>query len=1134
MTIHATVRSPRIASKPVDLATAVRSATSRSGLIRLFAALGITCVPTPRPDPFLKRALAMPHVKAAWLHAQRGTLRIMVAELDEPTTRDAIVSISQRFRQHQPALPLVVVVAAARYETLTIACFSADSELRHLTLSPAAPLASDIDVLRDMIAAPDATGVEIAVRYANALDRKVVGARFFAQVRTQRDNVALAWTGLPGAATSERDQLALLFLCRLLFLYFLQRDGHLTGDREYIPHLVQQWQRERGARGSLYRDVLSPLFFGSLNTRPERRSAAARALGPLPYLNGGLFERHSIERRFPDLDLPDATATALFDDLLQRFRFTTTDAAASHGQSHDSAHIDPEMLGRVFENLMTADRRSSTGTYYTPPATVSGLTTRVLAEHLNHATGESQECIMRLVNDGEAAQMSYPSRTRIARSLREIRVLDPACGSGAFLLGALTHITTGRAALGEDPVEVRRDVAGRCLHGVDLLDDAALLCSLRLWLSLADTAGTAPPPLPNLDRRIRQGDALLDPLELLAPGPGSEIDARARRDRAVRNALNALLPLADSYLDAEPEQRLTLRGSLAAAEAAVGRAWLNALHTRLLHALRDAHARSQTRDLWDATPASARAAAREADRLGRRCAEVEALLAQIEDAAAVPFFSFRVHFAERSDFDVIVSNPPWVRAHRWPSAVGAAVRERYEVCQPSPQSGDIDTSHSRSAGQVDLSMLFLERSLSLLATGGTLGMLLPAKTLRSLYGGGSRALLLRTAEVCAIDDYSLDHHAVFRADAFTMAIIARKSDASRTRPADRNNGVDRDVKIRMIRRGVPPLEFAQPQHELQLDPADSRSPWFLAPPDVLAVLRRMQLQGRRLSQFDDLQIKRGIVTGANDVLVVREFSHKLGGLTHIRTDGYFRARRLATSSRQARQFAAFVETSALRPLVRGADIDAWRCTPSARVLWIGQHDSDVPRRSTPRLQQYLQRHEAHLRERTGISSSASIGSLMRVTAATLGHKVLWQDISDTLRAVAVPDRVRGDDGRAVPMIPLNSVYYVATPDADTALLLAAYMNALPARVFARAAAERAKDARFRFFAWTIGALPLPAAWRTQNADTVLGISRDAHAAGGLSRVQQLRLDAIVAQVYGLSDDHISALLAFDRWLSGEA
>src|SRR5690606_21345762 len=125
-----------------------------------------------------------------------------------------------------------------------------------------------------------------------------------------------------------------------------------------------------------------------------------------------------------------------------------------------------------------------------------------------------------------------------------------------------------------------------------------------------------------------------------------------------------------------------------------------------------------------------------------------------------------------------------------------------------------------------------------------------------------------------------------------------------------------------------------------------------------------------------------------------------------------------------------------------------------------------------------------------------LGTLQRISAGMFGNKVVWSDLASDLRAAAVPASVRTVTGLQLPAVPLNTVYFIAVSDPDEALLLAGILNSLPMRTFARTIAERAKDAHFRFFAWTIAALPLPRDWRTgPMADRVIALSRTAHAQG---------------------------------------
>src|SRR5690606_16977607 len=228
--------------------------------------------------------------------------------------------------------------------------------------------------------------------------------------------------------------------------------------------------------------------------------------------------------------------------------------------------------------------------------------------------------------------------------------------------------------------------------------------------------------------------------------------------------------------------------------------------------------------------------------LRSRLGEMQAFRGDIAGARALPFFSFRVHFAGIDGFDIVLSNPPWVRAHKWPPAVRTLLRERYRVCSHAgwPHAVRLTAAPAATGAQVDLAFLFLERSLGLLRAGGTLGIVLPAKLMRSLAPGGARALLLESSCIVSVEDHSLDQRAVFDADAFTCTIVARKTDslpppASQIRcdvgHAARNGAVGNVVRVRMTRGEQRELRFTVRDTDLSLRPGDMRSPWLLAPPE---------------------------------------------------------------------------------------------------------------------------------------------------------------------------------------------------------------------------------------------------------------------------------------------------------------
>ncbi len=1109
----------------------------------LVAALGLEPRLDPVPaDGWFEIGLAGDGVRSAFVVAERGSLRVLLLELTGEPSSVEIARMARGIRARDVARQHLFLVAGVAYRRILLACFGLEGELRHLTIERANVRRTDVEALDEMVAAEREGGLALAVRYARALDRSRVTRQFFDDFAGRRARVAVAWTGLPKDARADREQLALLFQCRLMFLYFLQRRGHLAGDASYFANLWNSWRRgaDRAAgrrakgrtkRPTFFRAVIEPLFFGALNRRPADRDAAARSLGDVPYLNGGLFERHALERRHTRLDIPDSVIGDVLDGLFERYRFTTRDAAEELIDGAVDAGVDPEMLGKVFEGMMAAGRRGDTGTYYTPAAVVDRLVGRALGIYVAERARLTHERALRIIAHG-ATVLEPHERPAVKDALREVRVLDLACGSGAFLLGAMSRLARLRSELcGAGGGDLRREIVGQSLHGVDLQADAALLCALRLWLALAieaDRSSGAVPPLPNLDRRIRQGDALLDPLDVSEGGAeGGGPDRGAALDARVRGALRVLAPAGAQYLTAEPAERERLKRRLARCERELAGAWLAALDERIARQIAEQKSVAAMRDLWgDEVPecAVARAAV---PGLENRRAELRSLMDALEESGTLPFFSFRVHFAEAIDgFDLIISNPPWVRAHRWPAAVGRLIRRRYLVCrEPGWRYGAALAGAPVAAGaQVDLSQLFLERSLNLLARGGVLAMMLPAKAFRSLYGAPARAMLLRETKLSAIEDHSLDQRSVFQADAFAGAVVASKTENLRS------DASVAPVDVTMVRRGVSAIHFNVPQHELPLFAGDLQSPWLLVPESVRRALRKMQAAGPPLGTIPGLRVRRGVFTGANHVLLIREAMPRISRLCHIRAGGFFDSGRETTGL--SASYEAIVEAEGLRPLLRGCDVSAWRYRIASYVVWV-HDDTGEPGVAPPRLRRYLARHDAALRARSGLRPGRPPGTLFRVSAAALGHKVVWHDLAETLNAVAVPPTIRSPLGEQHPVVPLNTVYFIATPDAEHALLLAAYFNSLPVRTFARAIAERAKDARFRFFAWTAATLPLPANWRGQHdASVLIELSRTAHANGEIAPADAAELDRRVSNAYGLGADDVRALSDFDRWLRG--
>lgn len=683
--------------------------------------------------------------------------------------------------------------------------------------------------------------------FDRALDRESVSRQFFLRFRQATFDVAAALRACcPGEPQEAIDGEALLILSRLLFLSFVQEKGWLNGERRF---LVDRLAHEVSRGREWFSGVLLPLFFGCLNTPLHERTFAARKLGRIPYLNGGLFEPAELEKQH-DLHLPNELMQRVVEEVFEKFdfRIDETDAAGTQ--------VDPEMLGRVFESLMAEDDRATSGSFYTPRAIVDMLT---------------EKAILRWLGEGEPREL--------AERLETITILDPACGSGAFLLSALGVVERlyGQFA-GEVPRDLRRRIIERSLYGVDLKPEAVRLCELRLWLAIvANSTATIEEvePLPNLDRNIMQGNSLLAPTDFLG-------DARADIYHQWLYALRAQQDLLERYRTASHAQRPIL--------ARIIRGNDQRLASELLAKAIDAAEEELTermqprRDLFGrAVPVDAA----EGRALQRRIADLQRKLDRAEEGS-LDFFSFDVHFAPvmaQGGFDIVAGNPPWVRNSRIDAKTKGMLADRYTLFRESAADAAFH--------QPDLSVTFFERAVQLTAPGGVVALLMPSKILGSAYAAPLRRLAAERTSIVSIDDWSDDdrRRAWFDADTFPLGIVCANSDWRA------------DVAVTASGRS-----FTLPQSSL-LDSDE----WSLVPADVAAILAGLRRRYRPLADVLGRKPFMGVKTGDNRNF----FLHAVD----VRGD----VLRLADGLE--------IPLNAVCRCVRGRDVRRWSSGGSQWMLW---------------------------------------------------------------------------------------------------------------------------------------------------------------------------------------------------------
>ena len=387
----------------------------------------------------------------------------------------------------------------------------------------------------------DATGripvLEVARRMAAALDVEKTTKRFFTRYQEQHQALLDAIEGID----DERDRrwYASVILNRLMFVWFLQKKFFLDGgDADYLPKKLEE-SKARG-KDRFFGEFLNALFFEAFAKPDDQRSAAGKKLtGKIPYLNGGLFLHHKLEldaqgrpRVGADLRISDDAFAGVFE-VFAAFSWHLDDTPAGNPEE-----INPDVLGYIFEKYIN---QKAFGAYYTRPEITGYLAERgihkLVLERIN-APAVPELNLPAIEFDSVAELLARmdarTALTLVNEVLPSITILDPAVGSGAFLVAALKaliniyYAVVGRAELGasrelenwlkgikkDHPsvgYYIKRRIVTDNLHGVDIMEEACEIAKLRLFLAMVSSVNKVADlePLPNIDFNILPGNSLV-------------------------------------------------------------------------------------------------------------------------------------------------------------------------------------------------------------------------------------------------------------------------------------------------------------------------------------------------------------------------------------------------------------------------------------------------------------------------------------------------------------------------------------------------------------------------------------------------------------------------------------------------
>ncbi len=390
-----------------------------------------------------------------------------------------------------------------------------------LFLSKLGSIAIDITELED----DNLSVVEIAHRLQAAFDVEKVTKKFYKEFQEQHQEFLGYVKGIDNQ--TDKRWYTSVILNRLMFVYFLQRKGFIDNkDTNYLHNKLENSQ-QRG-ENLFYQEFLQALFFESF-AKPEidRDKSIESLVGKIKYLNGGLFLKHRIEQNY-EISIADEAFKKVLD-LFARYSWNLDDTP--EGKDDE---INPDVLGYIFEKYIN---QKAFGAYYTRPQITEYLCDRtihkLIVDRVNAALSDNYQPFED-INDVLINLDGNVCRLLVEDIIPNLSILDPACGSGAFLVAALkTLISVYSAVIGTIKLQgdartkkwlqeietkhkslsyfIKKRIVTDNLYGVDIMEEATEIAKLRLFLALVASVDNVDElePLPNIDFNIMPGNSLI-------------------------------------------------------------------------------------------------------------------------------------------------------------------------------------------------------------------------------------------------------------------------------------------------------------------------------------------------------------------------------------------------------------------------------------------------------------------------------------------------------------------------------------------------------------------------------------------------------------------------------------------------
>ena len=657
-------------------------------------------------------------------------------------------------------------------------------------------------------------------------------------------------------------------ITRIMFVWFIKQK-ELVPDRifdaDFLSTILKDFDPYSKTEGNYYNAILQNLFFGTLNRAIKDENGNTRKFASsskrdvktlyryaelfsiseqevinlfaeVPFLNGGLFEcldktRYSdgVEQcynfdgfsrnnaRFADgrfkhravvpNNLFFAPETGLIS-ILSRYNFTIEENSPEEQQ----VALDPELLGKVFENLLGAynpetreTARSQSGSFYTPREIVNYMVDESLIAYL----GNNDFVRSLFSSDFSFDEAEAEEYKKTAERLKRVKILDPACGSGAFPMGLLNRIVEilERISPDENVYDLKLSVIENCLYGSDIQSIAAQITKLRFFISLicdcekdASKPNFGIPTLPNLETKFVSANTLIAKKKRDLQGnlfENPEIEQTKRKLAEIRHKHFSAKSASTKYrLRKEDEE---LRG-------------------KLINLLSDDNgfAQDDAKQLAKWNP--------------------------YDQNDTSSFFDPEWMFGVADGFDIVIGNPPYIQLQN----NSGELAKLYEDC-----------GYSTFARTGDIYCLFYERGWQLLKEGGYLCYITSNKWMRAGYGDKTRGFFANKTNPMLLIDFA--GVKIFEsATVDTNILLFSKSDNLHKTLCAVTNKQNKD--------SVNNLSDFVRQQDIICDFSTSDS-WVVLSPIEQSIKKKIEAVGTPLKDWD-IQINYGIKTGCNEAFII--------------------------------------------------------------------------------------------------------------------------------------------------------------------------------------------------------------------------------------------------------------------------